>query len=80
MLTQLNLYFKFSNVKSKSHLFTHLTYKVKAGLSRVGAAIKSNARNGTESKFPHRAGLLLSLLSLVSTSQELQGRKLGYLE
>lgn len=54
MLTQLNLYFKFSNVKSQSHLFSHLTHRVKAGLSRVGAiTMSSNARNSNERKFPN---------------------------
>lgn len=62
MLTQLNVYFKFSNVKSQSHLFSHLTHRVKAGLSRVGATtMSSNARNSNERKFPNRAGRLVSL-------------------
>lgn len=80
MLTQLDLYFKFSEVKIKSYLFTHLTYKAKTGLPRVGATVNNNARNiairgsfQTEQSFLHYS-------EPSQHSTEAAGRKLGYLE
>lgn len=80
MFTQINLYFKFSEVRIKSYLFTHLTYKVKTGPPRVGATAKSDARNTakrgrsqTEQGFRYYSEPRRHVT-------EAPGRKAGYLE
>lgn len=75
MFTQITSYFKFSEVKIKSYLFTHLTYKVKTGPPRVGAtgtAMPETRQKGEDSKLSRALGIILSL---VSTSQKLLGEK-----
>lgn len=78
MLTQLNLYFKFSEVKIKSYLFTHLAYKANMGLTRLGTTV-TLPKTPVTGSFQTEQGYLYYFEPRWH-NMEVSGRKLGYME